>query len=105
LPAGFLQGLACATSSLCWAAGIQLAQDPGTVATPIALSSVQGVLAMTNDGGQTWQPSQLPPGLTDHSVVTAVACPTSTSCFATVWLPAASQQGQYVLLSYDSSGT
>jgi photosystem II stability/assembly factor-like uncharacterized protein len=104
LPAGFLQGLACATSSLCWAAAIQLAADPGTVGTPITLSSVQGVLAVTNDGGQTWQTAQLPADLSDHSVVTAVACPTATTCFATVWLPNASPQGQYVLLSYDSSG-
>jgi len=105
LPTSYLQAVACLSSSYCWAAGVQLSADDSGSATPISLSSIEGVVAMTNDGGHNWQTTQLPAGLSDHSVVTAVACPTSTVCFATVWLPTASSQGQYVLLSYDSSGT
>jgi photosystem II stability/assembly factor-like uncharacterized protein len=107
LSGDFLQDVSCPTASYCWAAGIQIPAGPGGPdPTPIALSSVQGTLAMTDDGGQTWQAAQLPTDLSNHSVVTGVACPTSTSCFATVWLPTASLQGgRYVLLSYDSSGS
>jgi photosystem II stability/assembly factor-like uncharacterized protein len=63
------------------------------------LSGLQGVIASTTDGGQTWQQAQLPADLT-QSVVTSVSCPTLTTCLALDWQGASSQPGRFVLLSY-----
>jgi photosystem II stability/assembly factor-like uncharacterized protein len=100
LPASLLQGLSCPTTSYCWAAGIQLpTESGGSPATPMDLSGLQGVIASTTDGGQTWQQAQLPADLT-QSVVTSVSCPTLTTCLALDWQGASSQPGRFVLLSY-----
>ena len=102
LPASMLQGLSCPTSSYCWASGILLPTDSGgSPTTPFDLADLQGVLAMTTDGGQTWEPAQLPADLT-QSVITSVSCPTSTNCLALAWQEAKSQPAQFVLLSYTS---
>jgi len=102
LPASLLQGLSCPTASYCWVSGVQLPADSGAPQqTPeaIDLANLQGVLASTTDGGQTWQQAQLPTDLT-NSVVTSVSCPTSTTCLALAWQEAKSQTARVVLLSY-----
>lgn len=98
LPASRVFAITCPTSSYCWASGTQL--PAGSAA--VTVFAAQGVLATTNDEGQTWQTAQLPP---DLGVVTRVACPSTTSCFALAWQQGTSQQGQFVLLSYGSSET
>jgi hypothetical protein len=98
-----LMGVSCATASLCWVSGAVVPSEiPWTSGSPISIDSaqVQGLLAATQDGGQSWQTIQPSPSL-EIGLVPAVSCPTSTSCFALGYQRATSGQGAFVLLSYE----
>lgn len=97
LPPSLLQGLSCSTASYCWVGGAQLPSGDGDSTKPIDLANLQGQLASTTDGGQTWQEAQLPPDLAT-SVVVSVSCPTTATCLALAWDAASGM----VLLSYGS---
>jgi photosystem II stability/assembly factor-like uncharacterized protein len=96
--------ISCPSSTDCWAAGAASTRSPPGVQN---YPGQQGVLAMTADGGQTFQLSQLPPG-TEHDTVTAVSCPSVTVCYAAALnanpQPKGSQpQTPFVLLSFSAS--
>jgi len=63
---GLLAGVACASSSDCWAAGYDLFSQVGTVVA-------------TTDGGATWSAQTLPNGT---GVLAGVACASSSDCWA-----------------------
>jgi photosystem II stability/assembly factor-like uncharacterized protein len=80
LPGQFMpRQISCPYSAACWIGGAASAPKPSGV--KIFGLGQQGVLAMTADGGQTFQVSQLPPGAR-YDTVTAVSCPTVTACYA-----------------------
>jgi photosystem II stability/assembly factor-like uncharacterized protein len=97
--------ISCPSSTDCWVGGAASTPAlPGVKNHP----GQQGVLAMTADGGQTFQVSQLPPGA-GHDPVTAVSCPSVTVCYAVALnstnpqLKGSQPQTPFVLLSYSAS--
>jgi photosystem II stability/assembly factor-like uncharacterized protein len=96
--------ISCPSSTDCWVGGAASARAPFGVKN---YPGQRGVLAMTADGGQTFQVSQLPPG-TEDDAVTAVSCPSVTVCYAAALnstnpQPKGSQlQTPFVLLSYSA---
>ncbi len=69
--------LSCALGGPCWIGG-WLVTSP----TPQLVGGPQpSLLAMSTDGGQTWQASQLASSLS-QGAVTSVSCPDATSCYA-----------------------
>jgi photosystem II stability/assembly factor-like uncharacterized protein len=96
--------ISCPSSTDCWAAGAASTPAPSGVKN---YPGQHGVLAMTADGGQTFQLSQLPPG-TEHDSVTAVSCPSVTVCYAAALNPNPQPKGSqpqtpFVLLSFSAS--
>jgi hypothetical protein len=97
--------LSCPSGGDCWVGGAASTPPPSGVKN---YPGQQGFLAMTADGGQTFQLSQLPPG-TQYDAVTAVSCPSMTVCYAAALSnmnpePEGSQpQTPFVLLSYSAS--
>ena len=77
LPPTFTRRLSCPSSTDCWVAGFSSAGKSGGKAFGAGL---QGILAMTGDGGQAFQVSQLPQGV--NGPVMAVSCPSVTTCYA-----------------------
>jgi len=70
-----LQDFSCPTNTQCWTTGFL---PPPTPASANA-ADTQGLLAQSSDGGQTWQPDQLPSAV---KAVLSVSCPTNTTCYA-----------------------
>ena len=103
LPGSLLQGLSCPTTSYCWAGGLLLPAKQDGSAGAIAIADLDGVLATTSDGGATWQTAPVPGGV-GHTLVTAVSCPSQTTCMALAAVPDASGTLSFELLSY-SAGT
>jgi photosystem II stability/assembly factor-like uncharacterized protein len=101
--------ISCPSSTDCWVVGAASTPRSRRVKNPRSLVQ-PGVLAMTADGGQTFQVSQLPPGA-QYDPVTAVSCPSVTVCYAaalsnTNRQPKGSQaQTPFVLLSYSVSSS
>ncbi len=62
--------VSCVSASSCWVSG---------VVNPDSDATARGFLSLTSDGGQTWNPSQLPG---DVTAVDNVSCPDPTTCFA-----------------------
>jgi photosystem II stability/assembly factor-like uncharacterized protein len=95
--------VSCPSSTDCWVAGAALTPAPSGVES---YPGQRGVLAMTADGGQTFQLSQLPPGV---QYVMAVSCPSVTVCYAAALNNSSAQpkgsqpQTPFVLLSYSMS--
>jgi photosystem II stability/assembly factor-like uncharacterized protein len=97
--------ISCPSSTDCWIAGAASTPAPsGGKNYP----GQRGVLAMTADGGQTFQLSQLPPGV-QYDPVTAISCPSVTVCYAAALnnsspqLKGSQPQTPFVLLSYSAS--
>ncbi|MGP8009211.1 MAG: WD40/YVTN/BNR-like repeat-containing protein [Acidimicrobiales bacterium] len=68
---GGLTAISCPTDTTCWASGhVQATTNP---------SEIQGVMYVTQDGGQTWSTATLPSGT---GVVHEVDCPSVQSCLA-----------------------
>lgn len=85
LPAGWVYGLSCPTSSDCWAlAGPGPALGPGP----------GDVVVSTTNAGETWQRDALPRGLDD---ALGLSCPSSNTCFALAW-----SQESLALLAYEA---
>jgi photosystem II stability/assembly factor-like uncharacterized protein len=110
LPGQFMaRQISCPSSADCWVGGAASAPKPSAVKI-FGYLGQQGVLAMTADGGQTFQVSQLPPGAR-YDTVTAVSCPIVTACYAialnTNLQPKGGQNpnqpATFVLLSYSAS--
>ncbi len=97
--------ISCPSSSDCWVGGAASTPTPSGVKN---YPGQQGVLAMTADGGQAFQVSQLPLGA-EHDPVTAVSCPSVTVCYAAALnntkpqLKGSQPQTPFVLLSYSAS--
>jgi len=100
LPQALLPGISCATSSTCLVGGLSLPASQ-QASKPIDIATAEGVLAVTSDGGESWQLSQVPGGL-GHDLVTSVSCPSVGSCFALAWQEVPSQPASFVLFSYGS---
>jgi hypothetical protein len=70
--------ISCPSSADCWVAGATSAANSSGVKND---TGQRGVLAMTADGGQRFQVTQLPRDAEYYSV-TAVACPAVAVCYA-----------------------
>ncbi len=68
--------ISCPASTECWASG--RLGVPGQGST-VPGSGLRGLLAVSADQGQTWQPAQLPAGVW---VVDSVSCPSTNTCYA-----------------------
>ncbi len=68
-----LEGITCVSSTTCIAVGSQV-QLPGGLNTVY-----QGLVLVTQDGGNTWTQSAVP---SDLSVLYGISCPSTTTCFA-----------------------
>jgi photosystem II stability/assembly factor-like uncharacterized protein len=68
--------ISCPASTECWASGLIVPPGQGN-AFPV--SEMRGLLALSADQGQSWQPAQLP-----HDVwgVVSVSCPSTNRCYA-----------------------
>jgi hypothetical protein len=91
--------ISCPTASECWASGESHAPSAPTDSA----ASWQGFVVSTVDGGQTWNPVQLPQyeGVPVSSV-SSLSCPDSATCFALALDPTAHAglaQSQLVLVS------
>lgn len=79
----FGMGIACPTSSTCWAVGTSATPvpdtSPGSVPGEDQLTDLSGLVAYSTDGGQSWQSAALPANVRD---VFNVSCPNATTCFA-----------------------
>lgn len=74
--AKFFTGLACPTASDCWVSG----NTPFNVAPDTQLSPGNGGVVLSSaNGGQTWQSTALPKGIT---TIDTISCPNSRKCFA-----------------------
>lgn len=103
LDATLVTGLSC-DASTCWMSGLLGASIvQGATGLPsIELGqSASGTVAMSSDGGQTWQSATLPEGVL---LATDLTCPSSTSCFALGVLGTTSGPVHFGLLSYDTAG-
>ena len=96
LPEAAVLSTACPAAGQCWAAGVTDAQvSPqrwaiGTGATAL--------LASTSNGGQTWQSSSAPAGV---SLVASLSCPSAAQCYALAFeKPASGEFISVALLSY-----
>lgn len=88
-----LVGVGCESTTLCIAGGLQAPEasnpdDPDDQFTPN-----QAVIFTSEDGGSTWTQATIPENV---AAVTAVACPTATTCIAV---------GSNVLVSTDGGQT
>ena len=81
LPFMLTRQISCPSKADCWLGGIS-SNSPGTPSgvKETFASGLQAVLAMTADGGQAFQVSQLPQGV--NGPVTALSCPSVTNCYA-----------------------
>jgi photosystem II stability/assembly factor-like uncharacterized protein len=86
IPGPFLNSLACPTAKLCYAVGQDdIPQKVGPVS-----DAGSAVIAVTRDGGQTWQPvrfavpSRVPSGMADtFDFIGEIQCPQADVCVAT----------------------
>jgi hypothetical protein len=76
LSGALVTGMSCPASTECWASGLigQLGQG-----NTVAGSELQGLLALSADQGQSWQPAQLPAGVRR---IVGVSCPSTSTCYA-----------------------
>ncbi len=68
-----LTGISCPASTECWASGAVIAPSGS------GYTLLRGVLALSADQGQSWQPAQLP---ADVRAIVAVSCPSTNTCYA-----------------------
>ena len=102
LPTSVVLGLSCPTSAYCWLSGALISlRALETEPVAVGNAQVKGLLAMTHDGGQSWQTVVVPPSL-HVGPVPAISCPDATTCFALGYQRAASGPATFVLLSYES---
>jgi hypothetical protein len=94
--------VSCMSAISCWVSG---ALVPKPIAWgqdfALAMSRVHGLLAVTDDQGQSWQTVAPSPSL-DIGAVPAVSCPDPTTCFALGYQHTGSGPGGFVLLSEGS---
>ena len=100
LPASGLPGVVlstvCPAAAQCWAAGVTDAQVSAAGVTIEA--GAAALLASTSNGGQTWQSTAAPGGV---SLVASLSCPGATKCYALAFAkPAGTGFFSVVLLSY-----
>jgi len=102
LPTSVVLAMSCPTSSYCWLSGALISlRALETEPVAVATDQVKGLLAMTDNQGQSWQTVAVPPSL-DVGPVPAISCPDATTCFALGYQRAASGPATFVLLSYES---
>ncbi len=89
--------ISCPASSECWASG--LLGLPGGGNTGLA-SEPRGLLALSADQGQSWQPAQLPAGV---RAIVNVSCPSMNTCYAFGIRSAHTGRAVFVLLTNSSS--
>ncbi len=94
LPNSLLTSVACPSSSYCWASGVVVPKGTGRA---ISFANAQGMLAMTTDQGQSWQPATLPPGI---RAVAGLSCPDTSTCYALGFEKPANGNGSFVLMTY-----
>ena len=100
VPTSLLMGVSCASASFCWVSGAVVPSEipwASGFAIPVGSAQVQGLLATTQDGGQSWQTVQPSPSL-DIGVVPAVSCPHPDLMFRP-WIPTAPHPGREPLSS------
>jgi hypothetical protein len=101
LPSALVMGLACPSSTGCWATGLSgasISSDGSGLPVINIGSSAAGVVASSSDGGQSWQQGHLPSGVV---LVADPSCPSSSTCYALGVLGAApSGPISFALLSY-----
>jgi photosystem II stability/assembly factor-like uncharacterized protein len=106
LPAAFVTGLSCPTAAECWAAGmVRVASGVSDGSGgPIVVKlgpGAEGMVALSSDGGQTWQDQQLPHGVL---MVLDITCPSATKCYALALQSSTTSESpaSFVLLAYGS---
>ena len=93
LPGGLESNVSCPSIAECWASGVTIPQNAGSV---VPISELQGVVAVSTDAGDTWQPAQLPIGV---HVVMSVSCPSTNACYAFAILQSSTGQPVFRLLT------
>jgi photosystem II stability/assembly factor-like uncharacterized protein len=82
VPAGGFMGVACATSSDCWAPSV----------SALGRGPEQPTLYGTTDGGSSWRAAQLPPNVEADSLFGfGISCPDADTCFALGYVPSGSR--------------
>jgi photosystem II stability/assembly factor-like uncharacterized protein len=76
LPDARVTDISCPASTECWASGLIVPPGQGN-AFPV--SQLRGLLALSADQGQSWQPAQLPD---DVRAILSVSCPSTNTCYA-----------------------
>jgi photosystem II stability/assembly factor-like uncharacterized protein len=87
----------CPASTECWASGQIVPPGWGNA---LPLSQLRGLLALSPDQGQSWQPAQLPD---DIRAVVSVSCPSTDTCYAFGLLEPHTGNLAFGLLSNSSS--
>ena len=93
LPGGLESSVSCPSIAECWASGVTIPQNAGSA---VPISELQGVVAVSTDEGQTWQPARLPVGV---HVVMSVSCPSTNACYAFAILQSSTGQPVFGLLT------
>ncbi len=68
--------ISCPASTECWASGLIVPPGSGNA---VPVSGRRGLLALSADQGQSWQPAQLPDGVL---AIVSVSCPSTNTCYA-----------------------
>ncbi len=76
LPDARVTDISCPASTECWASGLIVPPGSGGA---LPVSKLRGLLALSADQGQSWQPAQLPEGVW---AVLSVSCPSTNTCYA-----------------------
>jgi photosystem II stability/assembly factor-like uncharacterized protein len=87
LPDAVLSNIVCPSRTDCWVSGAIVPSGSGG-AGPAA--PAHGLLALSTNDGQTWQPAQLPAGV---PLIVSVSCPNTTACYALSILKSTSHPG------------
>ncbi len=72
VPDARVTDISCPASTECWASGLIVPPASGNALPP-------GLLALSTDQGQSWQPAQLPD---DVRAIVSVSCPSTNKCYA-----------------------
>jgi photosystem II stability/assembly factor-like uncharacterized protein len=87
-------GISCPATTECWASGLV---DPGNI---VPVGDRRGLLALSTDQGQSWQPAQLPDGVW---AIVSVSCPSTNKCYAFSLVTPHTGTAIYGLLTNSSS--